>query len=640
MANLKHLFSPIKIGTMEVKNRIAMAPMGTGLGAPDGTLTEPIIDYYEARAKGGVGLIITGITGADRRAWEDKHVASWKKATDAVHAYGAKLIPQLIHPGPLNPVNPVAPSPIPNPITKLIPRELTIGEIEGIVEEFGEAARRVREAGCDGLELHMAHGGYLLVGGFTSPLLNRRSDAYGGSFEARLKFPLEIIAEMRTKAGADFPIVVRLSGDDLVPEGRTIEETLYMVRILVEAGIHAIEVSSGVYPALAWRIIPPMGTAPAWNAPYSAAIKEVVDVPVMVVGRINNPLIAEHILETGKADLVSMGRALLADPEWPNKAAAGNFDDITPCIACTYGCLGRALGGLPVSCTLNPTVGREKEMAITPAARPKKVLVAGGGPGGLEAARVAALRGHQVTLFDRAEKLGGQFNIAAMPPCKQELTLATKYLSTQVEKAGVKVELSREVTPALVEEHKPDVMIVATGGAPLIPDNIPGVNKDTVVTAWDVLAGKVAVGRNLVIIGGGMVGCETAEFLADPGDCLYTGGRTAVTIIEMLENVAMDVAVEERMLLLQRLRAKEVRIITSAEVKEIIDDGVVIVRHGQEEAIQGMDRVILAMGTRSVDELSQRIRDEVAEVYVIGDAKEPRKALEAIHEGAEIGRKI
>jgi len=369
-------------------------------------------------------------------------------------------------------------------------------------------------------------------------------------------------------------------------------------------------------------------------------LKEVVDVPVMVVGRINDPLIAEHLIETGKADLVVMGRALLADPELPNKAAGGHLDDIIPCIACNYGCLGRALGGLPATCTLNPTVGREKEMVLTPAARPKKVLVAGGGPGGLEAARMAALRGHEVTLFDRAAKLGGQFSIAVIPPFKQELALATKYLATQVEKAGVKVELSREVTPALVEELKPDVVIVATGGAPLIPADIPGAGKDLVVTAWDVLAGKVVAGRSQVIVGGGMVGCETAEFLADPGDCLYTGGRTAVTIVELLDDIAMDVSVEERMLLLQRLRAKEVRIITSAKVKEILDDGVVIVRGGQEEAIRDKDRVILAMGTRPIDELSSRLKDKVAEVYVIGDAKEPRKALEAIHEGSEVGRKI
>jgi 2,4-dienoyl-CoA reductase (NADPH2) len=333
-----------------------------------------------------------------------------------------------------------------------------------------------------------------------------------------------------------------------------------------------------------------------------------------------------------------MGRALLADPELPNKAFAGNFDEIVPCIACNYGCHGNLSSGKPITCLVNPALGKEREMTITLAKKPKKVLVAGGGPGGLEAALVSALRGHQVTLFEKSNKLGGQLNIASVAPLKQELSLIIKYLSIQIEKAGIKVELSREVTPNLVQKLNPDIVIVATGATPLIP-NIPGVKNEKVITAYDVLAGKVVVGNNVIIIGGGMVGCEVADFVADNRDNPIIN-RTVVTIVEMLEDIALDMAPASRLLLMPRLREKGVEVITYAKVKEILDDGVVYVKNGQERSIRGMDNIVLALGTKSVDEISNKIRDIVSEVYVVGDAKEPRKALEAIAEGAEIARKI
>ena len=390
---------------------------------------------------------------------------------------------------------------------------------------------------------------------------------------------------------------------------------------------------------LFWRILPPSGTPLGLNVPFSAAVKEVVDVPVIVVGRITDPLLAESILQRNQADLVAMGRALLADPEFPQKAAEGRFDDIAPCVGCCLGCLRTGVTTEPMTCVINPTVGREKEMIISPTAKPKKVMVVGGGPGGLESARVAALRGHQVTLYEKEAKLGGQYNLAIVPPMKQELSKTIKYLSKQVEKAGVEVRLNTEVTPGLVEEMKPDVVIVATGGVPLIPAT-PGVNGKKVVTAHDVLAGKVAIRHgNVLIVGGGMVGCEVADMLADLGDNQLAGG-TRVTIVEMLHDIGLDVLPQPRMLLMPRLREKGVKVITSATVKEILDDGVVVTKDGQEEAVHGTDWIILAMGAKSVDELSDKIRDRVDEVYVIGDAKEPRRALEAIAEGAEVGRRV
>lgn len=653
----KHLFSPIKIGKMEVRNRIVMPPMTTGFGAPDGAVTETYLNYYEARAKGEVGLIIAEATAvnAGRKyglnplgLYDDSQIPSWRELADAVHSHGARLSTQLMDPGPegisiLTGTQAVGPSPIAGRYQfREVPRELSIEEIDGVINDFAEAARRAREAGLDAIEIHAAHG-YAMVGSFLSPFFNKRTDIYGGSLEGRCKLLVEIIKRTKAKAGRDFPIIVRMSGDDRMPGGRTLQETQFIAPILVEAGVDSFEISGGTIPTTFWAVVPPSGTPLALNAPFAEAVKQVVSVPVICVGRINSPQLAEFILTSGRADLVSMGRALIADPEMPKKASAGNFEDIAPCLGDNYGCIGSVSSGKVETCIVNPTVGREKEMAIVPAEKPKRVLVAGGGPGGLEAAWVAALRGHHVTLFEKEGKLGGQVNLASVPPHMQEMSQLIKYLSRQVEKAGVKVELGKEVTPELVDEMKPDVVIVATGATPLIPDDIPGTDKERVVTAWDVLAGKSATAtttaKNLVILGGGLVGCETADLLAETGDNLDVG-RTAVTILEMLEDVALDMAHEHRHLLMQRLHDKGVKILTSAKVKEILDDGVLFTRDGQEESIRNVDNIVLALGARPVDNLSEKIRDKVAEVYVIGDAKEPRKALEATAGGAEVGRKI
>jgi NAD(H)-dependent 7beta-hydroxy-3-oxo-delta4-cholenoic acid oxidoreductase len=666
MKPLKQLFSPIEIAGMEVRNRIVMAPMGTLSSRDDGGASEKMIEYYEARARGGVGLITFEVTTIDERypytpngagLWDDAQIESFKKLTDVVHSHGAKVTPQIVHPGPeslsfLRGQQPVGPSALMSLSTKQICRELSVDEIEEIIERFGQAVRRAREAGFDGVEFHCAHG-YLLAGSFFSPLRNKRTDAYGGSLEGRLKFPLDVIKRMKARAGSDFPITIRISGDEFVPGGRTIEDTQHAAPMLVEAGIDAFHVSAGSFPMAAWRVIPPTGTPPGINRKLSAAVKQVVDVPVMVVGRINDPLVAEDILEKGDADMVVMGRPLLADPELPNKAKEGRLEDINPCISCTQ-CLAQIMSVRPLTCVINPAVGREKEMAIVPAAKPRRVLVAGGGPAGLEAARVAALRGHEVTLCEKDTKLGGQFNLAAVAPMKQELCKVIKYLSTQVEKAKVQVRLGTEVTAQLVEELKPDVVVVATGGVPSIPD-IPGVQRENVVSAHDVLASKVGIhGGNVLVIGGGMVGLEVADLLANRGDNPLVG-RTRVTVVEMLENVGMGIAAEARILLMEGLREKGAEIATSTRVKEILPDGVRVVntikeilpdwttvtKDGDEErTIGGIDRIILALGVQSVDDLSEKIGGDVAEVHVIGDAKQPRRALEAIAEGAEVGRAI
>ena len=651
---LKHLFSPIRIGSMEVKNRIVLPPMTVGYGVPEGTVSEKHRDYYEARAQGGAGLIITEAAGvhAQRKyglvplgLYEDAQIQSWRELAEATHRHGAKLAVQLMDPGPesimmLTGIQPAGPSRVVGRgLFRDVPRELSIGEIEAIVDDFAEATRRAKEAGLDAIEIHAAHG-YALVGSFLSPFFNKRTDRYGGSLEGRLRLLLEIIEAIRGRVGKDFPIIVRVSGDERRTGGRTLQETQFIARILVEAGVDALEVSGGTVPTVFWAVVAPSGTPLAINADFSQAIKQVVNIPVISVGRINSPRVAEFLLETGKADMVSMGRALHADPELPNKAAAGAFDDIVPCLGCNCGCIGSVVQGRDATCIINPAAGKEKEMAIVPAEHRKKVLVAGGGPAGLEAARVAALRGHEVTLYEKEEKLGGQVNLASVPPFMQEIGQLIKHLSTRVQKAGVQVELGKAVTPELIEELKPDVVVVATGASPLVPEKIPGIDKDKVVTAWEVLAGHEACkARRVLIVGGGLTGCETADFLALPTDNM-AAAPTEVTLLELREEIALDSMAEPRHLLLERLREKRVHVIVRARVKEILDDGVVFERDGQEETLRDFEYVILAMGVKPVDTLSKQIEGKVPEVYVIGDATQPRRALDATAGGAEIGRRI
>jgi len=653
MSSLSRLFEPISIGTMEVKNRIAMAPMATDYAEADGTVSQRLIDYLAARARGGVGLITSEMTTIDQFSpyvprtvalWDDKFIPGFRRLTDAVHAHGAKIIPQIAHPGPesLSPFfhkkQPVGPSPVMCFVTKHVSRELDRDEIETIIEQFAEAARRAREGGCDGMELHAAHS-YMLVGSFLSPLRNKRADEYGGDLDGRLRMPLRVIERIRERAGEDFPIILRISGDYVIEGGTGIEDVQYFAPILQEAGIAAFHVSAGMYPDYSSRIIPPTGTPLCPNAGLARAVKEVVDVPVMVVGRINQVRVAEEVLERGDADMVVMGRALLAEPEFANKARTGRLEDIAPCIGCGIGCVAGRLEGRDMTCVINPWSGREGETALVPAAKPRKVMVIGAGPAGMEAARVAAQRGHRVTLFERASKTGGLFNLAAVPPHKQELTRVTKYLTTQLAKAGVELRLDTEVTEAIVAEERPDVAIVATGGAPLVPD-VPGIDGPKVTTYQEVLAGKVPImPGKVLIIGGGTAGCETAEFMFQRGDYPLVG-HTSVTIIEMRDAIATDMSPEGRVVVMDRLRRKGIEMMVGTRVVEFLEDGVLVERDGQQQAIRGVERIVLCMGIRPVDELSEKIGDKVGEVHVIGDAKQARRLCEAISEGRETATTI
>jgi len=645
ISSLKKILEPIQINSLELKNRLVVPAMGTGFANSDGTVSERFKDYLAARADGGFGLIITEITAISPYGkgmanqlgiWDDKFIPGFRDLAKAIHAKEAKVAVQLYHPGRQTfsfltgrPV--VAPSAIPCPVCREIPRELTVEEIRELEEQFAEGARRVKEAGIDAVEIHGAHG--YLVAQFMSGYANHRSDAYGGDLEGLLRFPIEIVHKIRAKVGASYPIIFRLSGDERVAGGRTIQETKTIIPLLEQAGVNAFHVSTGVYASSDY-ITAPMAIPPGYNVSAAGEVKKATSVPVIAVGRINDPRMAEEILKEGQADLVAMGRASLADPELPKKAADGNYQDIRWCIACNQGCIDRLLDleETGISCLVNPSVGKEEEMALTPASQSKKVLVVGGGPGGMEVARVAALRGHEVSLYEKEEKLGGQFKLAAIPPCKQEITKIINYLSIQIKKAGVKIILGKEVTEEIIDELQPEVVVIATGGIPVIPD-IPGIEQERVVTAFDVLESKVTPGRSILVIGGGMVGCETADFLGQIMGC-------RVTLLEALPRVAQDVGDTTRHFLLQRLAQRRVRIITSAAVKQLTNDGAILERNGKEETLSGFDTIVLAMGVAPVNELAAKIRDKIKETYVIGDAKQPRKALDAIAEAAEIGRKV
>ena len=644
MPALKHLFTPTKIGSMELKNRIVMPPMGSMHSNPDGTPSDATVSYLGARAKGGVGLIITEITivhisSKDPRILaldDDRLIPRWRKLADEVHRHDSKLWCQLAHQGRQGPSaltghQPMAASPIPCPMIKEMPREMTGEDIEMIIEAFGESARRARDAGLDGVEIHGAHG--YLVCNFMSPFSNKRTDEYGGSLMNRLRFAIEVVRRVKAKCGSDFPVGIRLSCSEMITGGLTPEDLEMIGPILVDAGYDALDISRGGYAAFRW-IMPPAGMPVGVLTPYSQRMKQLVNVPVMAVQRINDPIIADQIIAQGKADLAAMGRALIADPDLPNKAAAGRFDEIIPCIGCNQGCAGRLMvENLPIRCMINPTTAHEQEMALVPTDRRKKVLVAGGGVGGLEFARVAALRGHDVTLCEKTDRLGGQFTLAAIPPAKQEYAKAVHYFASQARKAPVKFQLGKEVTPAVVKEFQPDVVVVATGATPIIPTRIPGADGPGVVSAHDVLAGKKMVGDKVVIIGGGEVGCETADYIGERG-------ASEIIVLEMLEGIALDMVPWNKEFLMDRLGEHHVRIMTSATVKEILADGVIYTKAGKEESLRGIDNVVLAMGAKSVDELSAAIKDTVPEVYVIGDAQKPRRAIEAIFEGAELGRRI
>jgi len=634
------LFEPGKIGAMELKNRIVMPPMATGFASDDGSVTDRLIAYYEERAKSGPGLIIVEITCIDSPVGrglatqinidDDRFIPGLARLARAIKQHGVRAAIQLHHAGRqtssrVTGFKPVAPSPIPGRDGEM-PKELTVDEIKRLVECFAQGARRAREAGFDGVEIHGAHG--YLVSQFLSPLSNKREDEYGGSVENRARFLVEIIKAVRSKVGHGFPLWCRLSAVEMNIEGGiTLEETKVVARLAQEAGVDAIHVSA--HSAGVVRR-PPMAQPPGALIEYAEGVKKAVSVPVIAVGRIT-PELGEEALRQGKADFIAMGRQFLADAHVVEKIADGRLDDITPCLRCFF-CLD-SLGrrrGKGVQCVVNPTLGREREWALLPAGRPKKVVVVGGGPGGMQAAIIAAQRGHRVTLFERANELGGQLLLAARPPFKDNIEVYRRYLVNQVTKLGVEVRLGQKFTPELLPALKPDVVVLATGVEPFIPE-IPGIRGKNVLLANQVLNGA-ETGQRVAIIGGELVGCETALYLLEKGK--------QVTIMRRGARLATKVNRSIRGPMLERLRAKGATILTGVDYQKITSAGVVIKDNAGKEKIVEADTVVLATGATPNDELVALLKGKVPRLVRIGDCVTPRSIKEAVEEGYQAGMTI
>ena len=637
---LNTIFSPLRIGTVEIPNRLVVPAMVMNYCNGDGTATKRYIAYHEAKARGGWGLIITEdyAVAPEGRGfpnipglWDDSQIRGHAELTRRVHDAGGIIFAQIYHCGRQTTSRvigsqPVAPSPIPCPSIGKMPRALTVSEIRAIVEAFGDCALRAQLAGFDGIEVHGAHG--YLIAQFMSLHANKRTDAYGGPLVNRVRFPLEILADIRSKVGNDFPVMFRISGDELIPGGRTIEETAAIVRILEKNGVDAVHVSAGTYGS-GYAITPPAAIRHGWITGYAREVKKVTDLPVVTVGRITDPHLAESIIAAGTADLVAMGRASLADPDLPNKAAAGRFDEINYCIGCMQGCTGMISRYQPATCLVNPMLGKEEDLLIRPAKTRKKVHIAGAGPAGMEAAMVAAKRGHEVHLFEKEDRPGGQYALAAVPPAKGEIAAFIGWLAKQLADNGVTVHLDTELTGEIVNREKPDVVVVATGSVPLSL-SVPG--SVLTVTAHDILAGRVTAGPRVAVIGGGMIGAETAYHLACHGK--------EVTIVEMLPAVARDEEDHIKTFLLKGLAEQGVSIYVKATVIAIGDDGLVIERDGRRETIGPFDTVVRAVGLKPHNELKTNLEETVARIMTIGDAVEVRKALEAVAEGYRAGLAI
>lgn len=637
---LSKLFSPIQIGTLQVKNRLAMAPIGTIYSSFDGALRREFKDFILARAKGGVGMIMLGDAGLGFTSIEipidpalrGRMVKEAKDLVSAVHDLGVCIGVQIHHAGrqpdfPVQGYELVGPSPIPWSKRSGIPRELSGDEIERLIDRYVEAAEKIREAGFDFVEVKACHG--YLLGSFISPHSNLREDQYGGDLNGRARIVLEIIRRIKGRLGNEFAVSCRLNGDDHVKGGLTLDESTRLAQLLENQGVDLLNVTAGVHGSFP-LIIPPFHVPQGCFVHLAEAIKRVVHVPVAVVGRIKDPKMAEEILQSEKADIVAMARALLADPDLPAKAKRGAFDDIRPCIGCNQGCQDRTTD-IEITCLVNPAAAREKEMALVPTHEHKNVMVIGGGPAGMEAALTAQRRGHRVTLYEADNALGGQWRLASLPPCKGEFADHCNYLIMQLQKQGVTLHVGVKATPETVIEESPDSLVIATGAMPCKP-KIPGVERRNVVFAWDVLSGKAHVGEQVLIVGGNAVGLETADYLATQGK--------RVEVVEALGHVGRDLGPTVKWHLRHRLNELGVSISTSTKVIEIADEGVVFLNKEGKKTSRAPDTVVLATGVMSNNELVDQVKGLVKEIYVIGDAAEPRNALFAVREGAEIGRKI
>jgi 2,4-dienoyl-CoA reductase-like NADH-dependent reductase (Old Yellow Enzyme family)/thioredoxin reductase len=639
MTHLQNLFSSIMIKTMELPNRAVMPPMGTNLGNADGTVSEANLAYLKRRAKGGPGLIITEISAvhpsgvainSELGAYDDRFIPGLKKLADVAHAAGCKVALQLHHAGReslylLKEGKAIAPSPIRSLVFGLTPREITRDEIQEIIAAFGAAAFRARQAGFDAVEVHGAHG-YLLTQ-FLSSLCNQREDEYGGNRSNRSRFMVEVLQEVRRRVGSDFPISLRISTEECIKGGYSVEDMQSILPNLVRAGADLIHASLGTHGSPGGITSAPAEYAPGFNVWRAKKVKEVVDVPVIAVGRFSDPALADEVIGRGEADLVAFGRQFLADPDFLVKTREGRPQEIRKCIACNQGCIERLiLGEGKIRCAINPETGQETIYPQGPAAVPRKVWVVGAGPAGLTAAYEAARLGHQVTLFEKEKNLGGQLLFACVPPFKSIYGEWIFWLASQVKKIGATILTETQVTDRMIEEGNPDVVILAMGGEKIIPA-IEGIDLLLVGDAWQILSGEVAPKSHAVVVGGGLIGMETADFLSQKG--------TQVTLVEALKRSPVLKITSHGYMLHTRLRDKNCKLLFNTVVKRIAEGSVTILSGGEEQTLSPVDQVIIAVGLKPRDDWQQILQARGIRHWVIGDACQPRRIIEATEEGAK-----
>ena len=648
MTKYKHLFEPIKIGSKTVKNRIFMPPISTNL-ANKGYVTDELIQHYGARAKGGVGLIVSEVVTVeptyiylpgDMSIHDDSYIEGWTKLFAEVHKYGTVLLPQLFHPAYMAfpiPGTPqlIAPSAVGPYYAKEAPREVTVEELKVIVRQFGEAAQRVKRAGGDGVEIHAAHA-HGLLGGFLSPLYNKRCDEYGGDIDGRLKLTLEVIEEVRRVCGDDFIIDVRISGDEYSDGGLNLNDMTYVAKELERVGVDMLHVSGG-NTVKKGSSMPAPGSKQGSHTHLSEYIKRQVSIPVATVGRITEPWIANEIIANGLADACMIGRANLCDPEFATKAYEGRTDEIKPCIGCTR-CLNGIMFGKRVQCSVNPSFELENEDNIPEADVKKNVLVIGGGLAGMEAAYVLHKRGHHVVLCEATAKLGGQANIAAVPIAKQELCKVVKYLKTRLEKNNIEIRLNTPVTKELLDTEFKDYEIVGAYGAK--PNVIPAFTSfNQWTTADDILSGKAFPGQKVVILGGGSVGCELADYLAPLLNDRFIRNRD-ITVIEMGKEILMGETGAGRSVLVQRMMQKGIHIECNAKVTKAEDGKIYYEQNGSEHVIENVNTLVFAIGYHVDPAIEEMLKSTGNTYHLIGDCNKVGNIKDAISAAYETARKI
>ncbi len=661
------LFEPIRVGQMDLKNRIAMPAIHHSY-TPEGFVNERLIKYYETRARGGAGLITVGGCSIDTLGQgpmmiglhDDQFMEGLGKLARVIKENGAAAAAQLYHAGRyshslMTGQNPIAPSAVPSRLTKETPQEMTLEDIETVQESYVQASLRAKAAGFDAVEI-LASAGYLICQ-FLSPLTNQRTDQYGGSWENRKRFGLEVVNRVKEAVGNDYTMMVRISGHDFVPGSNSNREAALLAKDLEAAGVSCINVTGGWHES---RVPQITGELPRGGFAYLArGIKEAVQIPVIASNRINDPCTAEDILKEDMADLVNMGRPLIADPDLPRKAKAGNFSSIRRCIACNQGCFDRVFSLQDVHCTVNPLAGREFETQVKAAETKRKILVVGGGPAGMETARIAAQRGHQVTLWEKNESLGGHLSYSAMPPGKDDFITFLDYYEDLLPRHGVEIVLNREASVEDITAEKADAVVIATGGRGA-PPPFPVKEGAPVFSALKILDGTVIPGKNVVIIGGGSVGCETAISVAEKGTLsaenlkflleneaetperlkeLLNKGTRAVTLVEMEKGIGRDIGVSTRWVTIKCIRRLGVRVLDQYQVKEVNSKGVVVAKEGEESFLPA-DTVGIAIGAAANNDLHNKLEGKVNELYLVGDALKPQKITEAVREGFELGRKL